>query len=101
MIFAFANSETLRCKTQIFGLGLAKSYIVREMRNLRFQPATGAGKSRRASRIAFDYGANTITFGADLEEAEAVALIGRIQQRCPIAGTSSVQGSGTRFWQPR
>jgi hypothetical protein len=68
VIFAFANSETLRCKTQIFGLGLAKSYIVREMRNLRFQPATGAGKSRRASRIAFDYGANTITFGADLEE---------------------------------
>ena len=96
----FANSETLTCKTQIFGLGLAKSYVVREMRNLRFQPATGAGKSRRASRIAFDYGAKTITFGADLDEVEAVALIGRIRQRCPIADTSSVQESGTRFWQP-
>lgn len=96
----FANSETLRCKTQIFGLGLAKSYVVREMRNLRFQPATGAGKSRRASRIAFDYGAKTITFGADLDEVEAVALIARIRQRCPIADTSSVQESGTRFWQP-
>ena len=95
-----ANSETLTCKRQIFGLGLAKSYVVREMRNLRFQPATGAGKSRRASRIAFDYGVKTITFGADLDEAEAVALIGRIRQRCPIADTSSVQGSGTRFWQP-
>jgi hypothetical protein len=95
-----ANSETLTCKRQIFGLGLAKSYVVREMRNLRFQPATGAGKSRRASRIAFDYGVKTITFGADLDEAEAVALIGRIRQRCPSADTSSVQGSGTRFWQP-
>jgi hypothetical protein len=96
-----ANSETLTCRTQIFGLGWARSYLVREMRNLRFQPASGVGKSRRASRIAFDYGAKTVGFGADLDEAEAVALIGRIRQRCPIAETSSVQKSGTGFWQPR
>jgi len=95
-----ANSETLTCRTQIFGLGWARSYLVREMRNLRFQPASGAGRSRRASRIAFDYGAKTVGFGADLDEAEAVALISRIRQRCPIADTSG-QKSGNRFWQSR
>jgi len=97
----FASSGTLTCKTEIFGVGLAKSYQVREMRNLRFQPEAGVGKSHRASRIAIDYGAKTVTFGADLDEAEATALIDRIRQRCAITETSSPQERGSRFWQPR
>lgn len=97
----FASSGTLTCRTEIFGVGLAKSYQVREMRNLRFQPEAGVGKSHRASRIAFDYGAKTVTFGADLDEAEATALIDRIRQRCAITETSSPQERGSRFWQPR
>jgi hypothetical protein len=96
-----ANSETLTCRTEIFGFGLAKSYLVREMRNLRFQPESGVGKGRRASRIAFDYGAKTVTFGADLDEAEAAELIGRIRLRCAIAETATPQQSGIKFWQPR
>ena len=96
-----ANSERLSCTTEIFGLGIAKSYRVGEMRNLRFQPASGIGKGRRASRIAFDYGAKTITFGADLEEAEATELISRIRQRCAIVEASTPQGTGIRFWRPR
>jgi hypothetical protein len=96
-----ANSERLRCTTEIFGLGFPKSYLVREMRNLHFQPASGVGKGRRASRIAFDYGAKTITFGADLEEAEASELISRIQQRCAIVESSTPSATGIKFWQPR
>jgi hypothetical protein len=95
-----ANSDTLTVRTEIFRLGLAKSYRVHEMRNLRFQPEAGAAKGRRASRIAFDYGANTVSFGSDLDEAEATMLISRIRERCAISDTSS-QGPGTRFWQPR
>jgi hypothetical protein len=96
-----ANSESLSCKTEIFGLGLAKSYLVREMHDLRFQAASGVGKSRRASRIAFDYGAKTVTFGADIEEAEAADLISRIRQRCAIVDTATTPESKIRFWQPR
>lgn len=96
-----ANSETVAIRTEIFRLGLAKSYLVREMRNLRFQAAAGAGKGRIASRIAFDYGAKTVTFGADIDEPEAIELIGRIRQRCGIVEASAQQESGIKFWQPR
>jgi hypothetical protein len=80
---------------------VAKSYLVREMRNLRFQPAAGAGKGRTASRIAFDYGAKTVTFGTDIEEAEAADLIRRVRHRCAIVDTATTPKSGIKFWQPR
>jgi len=92
------NSETLTCRTQIFGMGLTRSYLVRDMRDLRFQPEQGAGKGRRASRIAFDYGAKTVIFGADIGQAEAAELIDRIRQRCAIPETSKPQESGIKFW---
>jgi hypothetical protein len=96
-----ANSETVIRRTEIFGLGLAKSYLVPEMRNLRFQPAAGAGKGRTASRIAFDHGAKTVTFGTDIEEAEAADLIRRVRHRCAIVDTATTPKSGIKFWQPR
>jgi len=96
-----ANSETLTRRITLFGLGWSKSYLVHEMRDLRFQPETGGGRSRRASRIAFDYGAKTISFGQEVEEAEAAELISRIQQRSGIAQTPSPQESGIKFWQQR
>jgi hypothetical protein len=95
------NSETITCTTQIFGLGRAKSYRVGEMRNLRFQPEVSVGKSRIASRIAFDYGAKTAGFGAGIDEAEAPDLISRIRQRCAILDGSAPQACGIKFWQPR
>ncbi len=96
-----ANSETLTRTTKLFGVGWSKSFSVREMRDLRFQPEAGSGKGRRASRIAFDYGARTITFAHDIEEAEAAELINRIKQRSNIAQTQSTQASGIKFWQQR
>jgi hypothetical protein len=90
-----ANSETLTRTTKLFGLGWSKAYLAREIRNLRFQ----RGLSRQPSRIAFDYGAKTITFGAYLEEAEASELISRIRQRCAIADGGAKQESGIKFWR--
>jgi hypothetical protein len=95
------NSESLTKRTEIFGIGPAKSYRVGEMRNLRFQPTSGVGKGRIPNRIAFDYGAKTVTFGAGIDEPEANDLISRIRQRCGIVEASAPQGSGTKFWQPR
>jgi len=95
-----ANSEMLTCRKQIFGLGWARAYRVVEMRNLRFQPAESASNRRIPSRIAFDCGAGTVGFAADLGDAEAVELIGRIRQRCAIAETTSHE-PGIKFWQPR
>jgi len=96
-----ANSETLTCRKQIFGLGWARSYRVVEMRNLRFQRAESASNRRIPSRIAFDYGAGTVGFAADLDETEAAQLLSRIRQRCAIPEASAPQQSGIKFWQPR
>jgi hypothetical protein len=96
-----ANSETLTRRNTLFGLSWPASYLVREMRDLRFQPETGSGKGRRGSRIAFDYGAKTVSFAQDIEEAEAADLIDRIKRCSSIAQTSSPQQSGIKFWQQR
>lgn len=93
-----ASSDTLTCRTEIFGLGFGKSYLPHEIRNLRFQPARAAGRGRLPSRIAFDYGSRTIGFGAGLQEGEAMELINRIRQRCGIAALAATVGSGTKFW---
>jgi hypothetical protein len=95
------NSETVTIRTEIFRLGLAKCYGVRTIQNLRFQAAAGVGKGRTANRIAFDHGAKTVTFGAGIDEPEAIELIGRIRQRCGIVEGSAQEGSGIKFWQPR
>ncbi len=94
-----ANSEGLSRRKEIFGLGLAKTYLSNGMRDLRFQPEVGAGKRRRASRIAFDYGAKTISFAEDVEEAEAAELISLIRVRCNIEQTQTPRESGIKFWQ--
>jgi hypothetical protein len=88
-----ANSETLTRTRKILALGWSKPYPVHEIRNLRFQRSLG----RQPSRIAFDYGARTITFGKCVEEAEACDLMRRIRQRCAIADDSAKQESGIRI----
>ncbi len=94
-----ATATEFRLRMQVFGLGPTKIYLVREMRDLRFQPETGAGKGRRASRIAFDYGAKTIGFAENVDEAEAAQLINLIQRQSNVARTSDFPASGIKFWQ--
>jgi hypothetical protein len=53
------------------GLGVAAEYDVARMRNLRVeQPPPKSGRSWRGTHLVFDYGANTIAFGSDINEAE-------------------------------
>jgi hypothetical protein len=93
-----ANAETLTCRTEIFGVGRTRSYRALEMTNLCFQPTRGRGRSKRPSRIAFDYGSKTVGFGGGLVEADALELISRIRQRCPIAETATVPTSRDTSW---
>jgi hypothetical protein len=92
-----ASLDALTIKTEIFGFGSARSYLVSEMKNLRFEPPAIVARGQRASGIAFDYGAKTVMFGAGLDEKEGTDLVARIRQRCPVADATS-QESGTKFW---
>ena len=40
-----AKPDGLTCRTEVFALGLSRSYLAAEMRDLRFQPEVGAGKA--------------------------------------------------------
>jgi len=96
-----ADERGLVIRREIFGVGLGKQYLASEMRDLRFQPEVGSGRSHRYSRVAFDYGSKTVTFGEGLEESEATQLIYLINQRCNISHTPPRDGSTPSFWQGR
>jgi hypothetical protein len=61
-------------------IGVAGTYGVAHMRNLRFeQPARKSGRAWRGGHLAFDYGANTFALGSQLSEAEVATLRSRIE----------------------
>jgi hypothetical protein len=93
------NSTAFTLTTKLFGVGKSKEYLVAKMRDIRFQSQIGAGRSTKPSRIAFDYGAKTIGFADDIEEAEAANLIAQINQHCQIASTPTPQQGGIKFWR--
>lgn len=94
-----ADAQSLSIQKQIMGLGWTKTYSVADMRDLRFQPEVSAGRRGRTSRIAFDYGAKTIAFANQIDEAEADILLSRIRNHSKVADTSSPQQSGIKFWR--
>ena len=52
-------------------VGVAAEYELAGIRNLRLeQPPKKSGKSWRGRHLAFDYGANTMAFGSDVDERE-------------------------------
>jgi hypothetical protein len=93
------GGDTLTIRKQIFGIGLVNAYSIPQARGLRFQPEMGAGKRHQDSRIAFDYGAKTITFGDAVDEAEAMQLITLIKERGRFAESTSPEPAGIKFWQ--
>ena len=93
------SNGVLELRKQAFGLGLSKQYSILEIRDLRFQPEMGGGKSHRDSCIAFDYGAKTITFGDGIDEGEANQLIRTILDRYRLVQSSPRERSSIRFWQ--
>lgn len=75
-------------------LGVAATYEVGRMRNLRFEhPPPKSGKSWRGPHLAFDYGANSFAFGSRLSEAGFAALRGWIET---ASGTAARHGEATR-----
>jgi len=84
-------------KLEIFlglpGAGVAASYDVSKMRNLRIEnPGKKSGRSWRGAHIVFDYGANTGAFGSDLDEFGLAEIEGRIEI---ASGTSIRHGDAT------
>lgn len=88
----------LALRKEAFGLGISKRYSIPEVRNFRFRPEAGGGKSHQNSCIAFDYGAKTITLGDGIDEGEANQLIRMILARYRLTQSSSGEPPSTRFW---
>jgi hypothetical protein len=56
-------------------VGLVVSYDVSKMRNLRTDhPAKKSGKSWRGTHFVFDYGANSVAFGSDINSDELAEI---------------------------
>jgi hypothetical protein len=56
----------------------SRSFPTSEVRNLRYVPSSGGGRSRRESAICFESADKTIRFGSGLADAEALALIDKM-----------------------
>jgi len=84
-------------------LGLAVIYDVSKMRNLRIeQPLKKSGKSWRGMHFAFDYGANTVAFGSDVNGDELTEIENSIQV---VSGTAIRSGEAlpeevAAKWEP-
>lgn len=82
LVLLLFGRETLRARTGAVHLfigvpflGLWGQYDVSKMRNLRIEtPPKKSGKSWRGNHFAFDYGANTVAFGSDIEDGELAGL---------------------------
>ncbi|MEE4294822.1 MAG: DUF6498-containing protein [Xanthomonadales bacterium] len=62
------------------GLGWMATYDPQKMRNLRIdEPHPKSGKSFRGPHIAFDYGANSVAFGSDLDLHELGEMESQLQ----------------------
>lgn len=94
------RQDFLEVRKQVFAMGWTKQYLRSQIRDLRFQPEIQQRRAQRVSRIAFDYGAKTITFADGLDEAEANQILAKILERFEI--TETPKGVSTpKFWQSR
>jgi hypothetical protein len=61
-------------------IGLTAAYDAAKMRNLEFQrPAPKSGHSWRGGHMVFDYGANAVQFGSDLDGTASIDLTHAIE----------------------
>jgi len=92
------SGDSLVIRKQVLVFGWAKQYSRSQIRDLRFQPELQQGRAHQSSRIAFDYGAKTITFADGLDEAEANQILSRIRQHSNLREIPR-DGSTIKFWQ--
>jgi hypothetical protein len=75
------------------GVGLKMEYAVRAMRNLRFeQPVKKSPNSWRGNHLVFDYGANAVSLGSDLDGSDVAATRAAIRT---ASGLSIRSGEAT------
>ncbi len=73
------DSGNLDLTRSVAGFAFSRrSFRTSDVRNLRFQPASGAGRSRRESQLCFEAADKTIRFASGIRDAEAFALIDRM-----------------------
>ena len=86
------SAATLAVSHQVLGIGITKDYDISHIERVRVSPSEQADTEPRglvgmlgqgAGKIAFDYGAATVRFGADIDEAEARLILDRIACRLP------------------
>lgn len=65
---------SLSLRREAFGIGRTREYDTLQIRNLRLAPSLPSRRIMRGT-IAFDYGASTIRFASDVEEAEAATIV--------------------------
>jgi hypothetical protein len=64
-------------------IGFGAVYDVTKMRNLRFErPPPKSGHSWRGGHMIFDYGANAVRFGSNLDGAAAIEMTHAIEAAC-------------------
>ncbi|MEZ5979031.1 MAG: hypothetical protein R3F34_12515 [Planctomycetota bacterium] len=80
------DASRVLVRREIGILGRSKAYELESVRDLRV--SSDAARSRSSSlpwsqsgTIAFDYGAKTVRFGSDIDEAEARAIVGVLRER--------------------
>ena len=84
-------------------LGISARYDISKMRNLRFeQPPKKSGRSWRGSHLAFDYGANTIAFGSNIEAGELAELKHQLEVAtgAKIRRGDAPPGDTREKWEP-
>ena len=75
-----ARPGALTISTGLPGIGLGAEYAVAAMRNLRIEkPPPKSAKSWRGTHLVFDYGANSVSFGTDLDESDLQRIRGSIE----------------------
>jgi len=78
VLAARPGAVELRIGLPLIGLGAV--YDATKMRNLRFErPVAKSGHSWRGGHMVFDYGANAVRFGSDLDGAAAIELTHAIE----------------------
>lgn len=68
------------------GIGIAANYDASHMRNLRIEATRSRpADSWRGDHLAFDYGANHVAFGSDLDTEDASRLMAQIERSTGIS----------------
>jgi hypothetical protein len=81
------NGQFLTVRWEVLGVGRERRFDLAQVKDLRCSPLAENARSRSApwagGLVAFDYGAKTMRFGQDLDEAEAKLIVQRLADRNP------------------